>query len=71
MKIYIIKGNNNETSEDYYEWIEAVYLSKENAMKELRKLETKAHKEYLKNKLYEEKQYEIEEYEVKDNENNK
>ncbi|WP_298061761.1 hypothetical protein [uncultured Rikenella sp.] len=66
MKIYIIKGNNNEVYEDYYEWIQSVYLNKENAEKEI---------EVLKKK-YEENNYYIEEYEIKDrmeniNENNK
>lgn len=66
MKIYIIKGNNNEVYEDYYEWIQSAYLNKKNAEKEI---------EVLKNK-YEENNYYIEEYEIKDgmeniNENNK
>ena len=59
MKIYLILGNNNEAYDQYYEWIEGIYLAKENAKKELKKLRTKAKEDYEKNDLYAERQYEI------------
>lgn len=65
MKVYIIKGNNGEMYEDYYEWIEAIYLNKENAKKELNRLKQQARIDWLKEPLYEERQYTIEEYETK------
>lgn len=76
MKIYIIIGNNGELYDDYYEWIEAVYLSKENAKKELKKLRKETHRDKIRGILFTEFNYKIEEYETKDrmeniNENNK
>lgn len=59
MKIYLIQGNNNEAYDQYYEWIEGIYLAKENAKKELKKLRAKAREDYEKNTLYAERQYEI------------
>ena len=59
MKIYLILGNNNEAYDQYYEWIEGIYLAKENAKKELKKLRTKSKEDYEKNDLYAERQYEI------------
>jgi hypothetical protein len=59
MKIYLIQGNNNEVYDQYYEWIEGIYLAKENAKKELKKLRAKARRDYEKNTLYAERQYEI------------
>lgn len=66
MKIYLIQGNNNEAYEQYYEWIEGIYLAKKNAEKELKKLRTKARKDYKENTLYAERQYEIIELNTKD-----
>jgi len=59
IKLYLIQGNNNETYDQYYEWIEGIYLAKKKAEKELKKLRTKAREDYEKNTLYAEKQYEI------------
>jgi N-acetylneuraminic acid mutarotase len=59
MKIYLIQGNNNEAYDQYYEWIEGIYLAKENAKKELKKLKTKARKDYKKNQFFAERQYKI------------
>lgn len=59
MKIYLIQGNNNEVYDQYLEWIEGIYLSKENAKKELEKLRVKARRDYAKNQLFAERQYEI------------
>ena len=59
MKIYLIQGNNNEVYDQYYEWIEGIYLAKENAKKELKKLKTKARRDYKKDQLFAERQYEI------------
>lgn len=66
MTIYVIKGNNNEMYEDYYEWIEGVYIAKGNAEKELRILRTKANEDYEKDMFYPKRQYNIEKYETKD-----
>lgn len=66
MKIYVIKGNNCEEYEDYYEWIEKdMYLSEENAKKELKRLRNKATRDYRKN-IWDKREYEIEEYNIKD-----
>lgn len=66
MKIYVIKGNNCEEYEDYYEWIEKdMYLSEENAKKELKRLRNKATRDYRKN-IWDKKEYEIEECNIKD-----
>lgn len=66
MKLYVIKGNNCDEYEDYYEWIEKdVYLSKENAQEELRKLQEKAYRDYKKDG-WNRREYEIEEYNIKD-----
>ena len=59
MKIYLIQGNNNEVYDQYIEWIEGIYLSKENAKKELKKLRTIAREDYEKDQLFAERQYEI------------
>ncbi len=59
MKIYLIQGNNNEVYDQYYEWIEGIYLSKENAKKELKKLRAKARRDYEKDQTFAESQYEI------------
>lgn len=59
MKIYLIQGNNNEAYDQYYEWIEGIYLSKENAKKELEKLRAKARRDYKKDPLFAESQYKI------------
>lgn len=59
MKIYLIQGNNNEIYDQYDEWIEGIYLAKENAKKELKRLRAKAREDYEKNDLYAESQYEI------------
>ena len=59
MKIYLIQGNNNEVYDQYYEWIEGIYLAKENAKKELKKLRTIAREDYEKDQLFAERQYEI------------
>ena len=65
MKIYIIKGNNGEMYEDYYEWIKSVYIDKEKAHKERDRLNRKAKRDYEKEKgFYELCSYKIEEYEV-------
>lgn len=66
MKIYMIKGNNGEEYEDYSEWIESIYLSKENAKKELAKLRKQAKKRFKKGETYEEFQYWLEEVITKD-----
>ncbi len=66
MKIYAIRGNNGEEYEDYYEWIEKdVYLQKENAEKELKRLRNKATRDYRKDSWYK-REYKIEEYNIKD-----
>lgn len=66
MKIYVIKGNNAEEYEDYYEWIEKdVYLQKKNAEKELKRLRNKATRDYRKDGWYK-REYKIEEYNIKD-----
>jgi len=66
MKIYIIKGNNCEDYEDYYEWIEKdVYLVKENAEKELNRLRSEATRDYKKDR-WNKRAYKIEEYDIKD-----
>lgn len=59
MKIYLIQGNNNEVYDQYIEWIEGIYLSKENAKKELKKLRTIAREDYEKDQIFAERQYEI------------
>lgn len=65
MKVYIIKGNNGEMYEDYYEWIESVYIDKEKACKERDRLNRKSKRDYKKEKgLYELRSYKIETYEV-------
>lgn len=65
MKIYIIKGNNGEMYEDYYEWIESVYIDKEKARKERDRLNRKAKRDYKKEQgWYELRSYKIETYEV-------
>ncbi len=65
MKIYIVEGNNGEMYENYYEWIESVYLSKEEAKKEVKRLNKKAKEDYRKNGCYELCKYEIKEYDIK------
>lgn len=66
MKIYVIKGNNCEYYEDYFEWIEKdVYLSKENAKRDLKRLRDKATRDYKKN-IWDKREYKIEEYNIKD-----
>lgn len=59
MKIYLIQGNNNEEYDQYIDWIEGIYLSKETAKKELKKLRTIAREDYEKDQLFAERQYEI------------
>ena len=67
MKIYIIIGNNGEPyPEDYYEWVEGVYIAKGNAKKELKKLKAKANRDYKKEPFYEKRKYEMKEYVTKD-----
>lgn len=66
MKIYVIIGDNGETFEDYYEWVEAVYIAKENAQKELKRLRDEAEKDYKKDKFYPKRKYRIKEFETKD-----
>ena len=66
MKIYVIIGDNGETFEDYYEWVESVYITKGNAQKELRRLRAKAERDYKKDKLYSKRNYRIKEFETKD-----
>lgn len=58
MKIYLIQGNNNEVYDQYIEWIEGIYLAKENAKNELKKLKAKARRDYKKDQLFAERQYE-------------
>lgn len=64
MSIYIIKGNNGEMYDDYYEWIEEVFFNRQKAEKRLKELKKEAHDDYKKEPIYEERQYKIEEYEV-------
>lgn len=59
LKLYLIQGNNNEEYDQYLEWIEGIYLSKETAKKELKKLRTIAREDYEKDQLFAERQYEI------------
>lgn len=59
MKIYLIQGNNNEEYDQYIDWIEGIYFSKENAKKELKKLRTIAREDYEKDQIFAERQYEI------------
>lgn len=59
MKIYLIQGNNNEVYDQYIEWIEGIYLSKESAKKELKKLRTIAREDYEKDQFFAERQYKI------------
>lgn len=66
MKIYVIEGNNCEEYEDFYCWIEKdVYLSKENAEKELERLRANADIAYKKNR-WDKRKYAIKEYNIKD-----
>lgn len=64
MSIYIIKGNNGEMYDDYYEWIEEVFFDRRKAEKRVKELKKEARKDYKKDQLYEERQYKIEEYDV-------
>ena len=66
MKIYLIQGNNGEMAEDYYEWIEGIYLAEGNAEKELKKLKAKAKRDYKKDHFWAERQYKIIELTTKD-----
>lgn len=66
MKIYVIIGDNGETFEDYYEWVEAVYIAKGNAQKELKRLRAKAERDYKKDEFYPKRNYRIKEFETKD-----
>ena len=66
MKIYVIIGDNGETFEDYYEWVDSVYIAKGNAQKELKRLRAKAERDYKKDKLYPKRNYRIKEFETKD-----
>jgi hypothetical protein len=67
MKIYLIQGNSGEVyPEDYYEWIEGIYLSKENAKKELKRLKAKAKRDYEKDHFFAEREYKIIELTTKD-----
>lgn len=64
MKVYLLYGNNGEMYEDYYEWIEGVYIDKEKARKQKDKLTRKAKQDYKKGIDWEERKYWIKEYEV-------
>lgn len=66
MKIYVIIGDNGETFEDYYEWVDSVYIAKGNAQKELKRLRAKAVRDYKKDELYPKRNYRIKEFETKD-----
>jgi hypothetical protein len=66
MKIYVIIGDNGEIYEDYYEWVEAVYIAKENAQKELKRLRSKAERDHKKDKFFAKRRYRIKEFETKD-----
>lgn len=66
MKIYVIIGDNGETFEDYYEWVDSVYIAKGNAQKELKRLRSKAERDYKKDKFYSKRNYRIKEFETKD-----
>jgi hypothetical protein len=67
MKIYLIQGNSGEVyPEDYYEWIEGIYLSKENAKKELKRLKAKAKRDHKKDNFWAEREYKIIELTTKD-----
>ena len=62
MKIYIIYGNNGGKYDDYYEWIEGLYLAKGNALKEIERLKKEKPKDCLGFEL----QYCIKEFITKD-----
>ena len=64
MKVYLLYGNNGEMFEDYYEWVEGVYINREKARKEKYKLTRKAKQDCKKRIDWEERQYWIKEYEV-------
>lgn len=66
MTIYIIKGNNGEMWEDYYEWIEEIFSDKRKAEKRVKELKKEAHKDFEEEPWMEERRYKIEEYEVTD-----
>lgn len=65
MKIFMIKGNNDEIYEDYYEWVESIWVDKDNAKNELKELRKKAAKDYKKDPYYK-RIYKIIELETKD-----
>lgn len=66
MKIYVIIGDNGELYDDYYEWVDSVYIDKGNAQKELKRLRAKAERDYKKDKFYPKRNYRIKEFETKD-----
>lgn len=66
MKIYVIIGDNGEAFEDYYEWVDSVYIDKGNAQKELKRLRAKAERDHKKDKFYPKRNYRIKEFETKD-----
>ena len=66
MTLYIIHGDNNEMYEDYYEWIEGIYLSEINAKKELVKLKRQAEKDYQEDMFYPKRRYRLRKCETKD-----
>ncbi len=64
MKVYLLYGNNGEMYEDYYEWVEGVYINREKARKRKKELDKKAEKDHKKEPIYGKHTYWIKEYEV-------
>ncbi len=64
MKVYLLYGNNGELYDDYYEWVEGVYTTREKARERKKELDKKAEKDHKKEPFYGKRTYWIKEYEV-------